>query len=228
MANYAPRAPESYATIWVPGQNRSETVSLERGKDRLHPHFQNVVIYFALAYEAFVRRQGGIPNPEPTVVWRCHAIDTSIKFGLSGVIDAAESGEFPDQILFRLVGRSPDEDGNVLGMGGLTIGLATSAFALYSERAVNWVRKNVSTNYPQWPAVANFSRVVRNAIAHGGAIAIGDAKAAPVNWRGFQLSPSDNGKTVIAEGMLGPCDILLLMLDLEHELNELGAPLELD
>ena len=84
-------------------------------------------------------------------------------------------------------------------MGGLTIGLATSAFALYSERAVNWVRNNVSTNYAQWPAVANFSRVVRNAIAHGGAIAINDVKAPPVTWRGFSLSLADNGKTVVAD-----------------------------
>lgn len=208
--------------------NKSDIVWIEQGQHRAHPQIADVLIFFALLYKAFDRRAGARPIANPVLSWSCYAANLSIRFALIGMMDALQTGDPPKTIGLVMV---PKEEGppgeNIYGAKSVLAGVISSAFALFAERAIGWVRENVSTDYHQWPVVTNFSRVVRNAIVHGGTINISSKDAPTVSWRGVTLTYENLGVPILSPSAIGPGDLMMLMLDLEEELNTLGAPFDL-
>lgn len=110
-----------------------------------------------------------------------------------------------------------------INAGMLVLHSIPAFFSLFTERAVEWGKTNVGTDYHGWPPVLNFSRVVRNAIVHGGTINISSPSAPKVSWRGLAYSFADEGRKAIWTD-IGAGDFILLLMDLEAELDHLGAP----
>ncbi len=90
---------------------------------------------------------------------------------------------------------------------------AALMFMSYYERTVDEVYARYGSGTETWPALWNFARTVRNACAHDGRVAINNAAAPAVNWRGLTYTPADNGRDVFAD--LAPTDLIVLMEELE-------------
>ena len=110
-----------------------------------------------------------------------------------------------------------------INAGMLVLPSIPAFFSLFTERAVEWGKANVGTDYHGWPPVLNFCRVVRNAVVHGGTINISSSSAPKVGWRGLAYSSAEEGRKVIWTD-IGVGDFILLLMDLEAELDHLGAP----
>lgn len=75
----------------------------------------------------------------------------------------------------------------------------------------------------EWPAIFRFAWMVRNACAHNGQVHFNDRAEPPVNWRECSVGPGQQGESLLFE-LLSPGDVPGLMLELDAELTEWGAP----
>jgi hypothetical protein len=104
---------------------------------------------------------------------------------------------------------------------GMTVG---SLLGDFYEGYRDWLEQNVNKNPYKWPSVWNFGRIIRNSVAHGGAIYFINPKAAPVKWYDLEYGPTDNGKPVLFNDMaMG--DFIALLFEMSNELDKLGAPI---
>lgn len=95
-------------------------------------------------------------------------------------------------------------------------------FIMFFEAYNDWLDK-VLGDAVNWPPTLNFARVIRNCAAHH-SIKIRNPGAPAVTWRTMSYGYKDNGRNVIAEDFeLG--DLVALMLDVDAELDALGAPI---
>lgn len=109
-------------------------------------------------------------------------------------------------------------------MEGMLTTVHHGLFAFYSEAGLEWVKRKYSA-YEKWPPIANFVRVVRNAMVHGGTINI-DSKTAPaVAWHGVTYDWTKKGRKIGWD--LGYGDFVILFIAFSQELDSLGAPLDL-
>lgn len=146
---------------------------------------------------------------------------------LNGFDLTLKTGKLPDIITFeRSEKKPPPESGDVPGIKSVNARIIGAIFAVFVDKANDWVRANVGTDYYNWPPVSNFARVVRNAIVHGGTINLKDPKA-HVAWSGVEISAQNYGDYVLNSGKLSLGDLMLLMFNLEDELDALGAPTDL-
>ncbi len=76
-------------------------------------------------------------------------------------------------------------------------------------------------DYTLWP-VADFGRVVRNAMAHAGRIYFDKPARHAVQWRGLSYDHGDNGK--LLSDRLSVADILFLMMEMSEEFDALHLP----
>ena len=209
-----------------------EVMWIENGKHRCFEQIATICAAYTLTLEAATRRKGQIPVELPLLQLGCPRAGLSIRIALGGMMDAIESGVLPSKLGMVVAPKSvvefPPGSFDVKGLKGLILGLQGANFSLFAERGCDWVRRHYSTDYNNWPPVANFSRVVRNAIVHGGKVNIQSPRAAPVAWRGLSITHKDHGKAIIQPDYLGAADLIALMLDLDLELNLLGAPFDLD
>jgi hypothetical protein len=113
------------------------------------------------------------------------------------------------------------------GMTSISSRITSAVFALFVESGIEWIKRNHSTDFKKWPPVANFCRVVRNAIVHGGKINMKSETAVGGRWRHLHYDHRHYGKPILNDGDLSTGDLVLLMCELELELNELGAPFDL-
>jgi hypothetical protein len=109
------------------------------------------------------------------------------------------------------------------GFGSLLKRVNAVIFSSFYESVSPWLEANLSTNVYAWPAVCNFGRVVRNAIAHRGHIHFKSPTAPPVTWHHLSYGPADTGKSIIGTE-LGLGDLFLISLEMDAELTALGAP----
>lgn len=92
---------------------------------------------------------------------------------------------------------------------------------MFFERYNEWLTANLG-DAQNWPSTLNFSRVVRNACAHG-SITFRNPGTAKVVWRDLSYRPEDNGRTVMGLDIrLG--EIIALMFEAADELDAIGAP----
>jgi hypothetical protein len=91
-----------------------------------------------------------------------------------------------------------------------------SSFVYYFETQKYDIKQKYGSE-SKWPEPINFSRIVRNAFAHGGKLYFETPTSRNGNWKGYHYSPADNGK-VILPGDLGVPEIILLMKSVDSML----------
>jgi len=118
------------------------------------------------------------------------------------------------------------EDASVHVSGGPRIGslmgiVATSlgaAFVRYFESRHDEICARYGDQPYLWPDELNFSRVIRNAVAHGGKISFQNPKAGEVRWMGIAYSPADNGREIVFRD-IGLVEPILLMEEIDSRLR---------
>jgi hypothetical protein len=95
-------------------------------------------------------------------------------------------------------------------------------FVKFFEDHRPWVEENVG-KIDKWPSTFAFSRVVRNAISHGGNLHLIDKKAKPVTWHNLTYDLSHHGRALHDDLAVG--DLLFLMMEAADELDKAGCPL---
>lgn len=203
-------------------------VRLVRGKTRCHPYITDIQTFYAVTGEAIAAHLK-IPYEEPGhMVFACRAANADVAIPMAGYVEAAVSGRAPDEVVIRIEEKEPEPEGiNAAGMESISNRIVSAIFALFVETAFEWLRHNFGTRHHDWPPVANFCRVVRNAIVHGGRINISSETAPGGSWRHLKYDHKSDGKQILNDGDLSIGDLLILMLEMEQELNELGAPFDL-
>jgi len=213
----------------------STALAITKGETRCHTYFADALTFLALGYQSLCREIGLAPQPDPFLsAMACRAGNCVLSLQAYGLVKVALEGGSVEEIGFRLDPKSDrPEPGpsmgarNAYGMTGLNERVIGALFSVFSEQAVDWIYQNRTTDRDNFPPVANFCRVVRNALAHGGTINIKSPKSPVVSWRGLTYSHADFGKAIINTGDLSLGDLFLLMIELEMELDGLGAPFDL-
>ena len=85
-----------------------------------------------------------------------------------------------------------------------------SNFVYYFEYIKDTIVRKYGPNPYEWPSTLNFARVIRNAFAHGGKIYFENLNSPPVNWKGYNYSPADNGREILFNDFYIPEIVLLL------------------
>jgi hypothetical protein len=107
-----------------------------------------------------------------------------------------------------------------LELGALTMLFQTFAQALltnYFERYKADIRRQYGSA-SEWPAVWNFARVVRNAMAHGGRISIIRADDPISTWKGLTYTIADNERDILLRD-LWPGDLFDLIQEMDEALQ---------
>jgi hypothetical protein len=100
----------------------------------------------------------------------------------------------------------------------------TPVFVEFFERARPWLEQNYS-GQRSWPPTIYFTRLIRNAVSHGGRLHMEHNPKRVAEWHHLKFAYSDNGKQAIGPGgFLSPADLLFLMIDASDELDEIGYP----
>lgn len=200
---------------------------LVRGKTRCHPYIADICTYFAVTFDGI---RPHIYPDEPGgghAVLSCRAANADISLPLPGFAEGAINGITPDEILIRYEQKAPPPDGtSVPGMEGLTVRVVSAIFSLFVERGNDWMKRQ-GLQVTDWPPTSNFCRVVRNAIVHGGTINLNSETAVGGEWRHLKYDYRHNGKAILNNGDLSIGDLIVLMLEMERDLINLNAPVDL-
>jgi hypothetical protein len=205
----------------------STTFRIKQGATRCYPYLADILTFYAITFQAIAGDD--FEADPPSAVMACSAGSADLHISLAGFLKAAHTNKPRQLIDVHMFNKQPEPDSpNIDGIKSLNVRVIVALFSLFVERANDWVKYNVSTDYINWPPVSNFSRVVRNAIVHGGRININNQNAPVVTWRGLSYSHAQFGKEIINTGDLSTGDLILLMIELEIEIAGLGAPIPLN
>jgi hypothetical protein len=122
--------------------------------------------------------------------------------------------------IHRNIGLQPPADA-VLNLGSIDQLLFNFGQALatnYYERLKPTVREIYGSDTTFWPSVWNFSRIVRNAMSHGGKIKFDNPNAHAVKWKELSYAPIDNGRQILNND-IWPGDIFDLIIEMDSILN---------
>ncbi len=152
-------------------------------------------------------------------------------FGLSlyndGTIEDALADRLPDNIsiLFRPAGLDtpPDTDKTTRGFVSIMTRVASTIVANFYDEHFPLFETSLGTDVYSWPAIFNFTRVVRNAISHRNRVYFKNPDAPAVLWRQFSYHPKDNGKLLVGGDMF-VAELLFLLLEAAKEMNRLKIP----
>lgn len=100
------------------------------------------------------------------------------------------------------------------GVQGVLGSMISNAFVQYFEENRGAVESKYGGSVQGWPAVWNFGRVVRNALAHKGIINIQNSNASAVAWRTLSYGPAQNGRSLLFQDLTA-VEIILLMEDMD-------------
>jgi hypothetical protein len=202
----------------------TDLLILRPDKARCFEHIADILTFFALTFGGTNIVFVGGPS---RARFSCLAGNMELAGHLTGFDDTLRTGKLPGIITFTRSEKLPaPESGEVPGIKSINTRIIGAIFAVFVDKASDWVKANVSTDYYNWPPVSNFARIVRNAIVHGGTINLKDEEAR-VAWSGVEISAQNYGDRILNTGKLSLGDLLLLMFNLEEELDGLGAPLDL-
>lgn len=205
------------------------TLILTEKSCRAFPFIRDMFAFDALITAAVGHLNGYNPLEHSAVMQKvCRAAGCTIAASLDGYVESINSGVFPDEIRIQfLETETCDQQQLVRGISSISARNDSANFALYTEIGCDWIKRNVATDYHRWPPVANFCRVARNAIVHG-RINIKSQTAPEVSWRGVKISHLSDGKNLFDTELISLGDLIVIMLELDAELEELGAPFLLD
>jgi hypothetical protein len=203
----------------------------EKGKHRYYSFLRDIAVAHAMFGRAMDHLHGHRHPPDQSlpVCLVCNSDPTAVVFDVRGSFEAAINGSDPPWIMAKVIPKIrvwmlPDAK-EVKGLQGHNDGLIHGLFVLHCEAALQWIRARFP-NHHDWPPVANFVRVVRNALVHGGTINIDSDKAPSVSWRGITYGLGSKGRLIKPDLNYG--DLMVLLFELDEELNQLGAPLDLN
>jgi hypothetical protein len=202
----------------------------EKGKHRFYAFLRDIVLAHAMFGRALDHLHGhSTPPDQPVVGIACNCDPVMIAFNVSGSLEAAVSGNDPAWFMAKVIPKvrflMPAGVKKITALQGYNDGLIYGLFVLHCEAALEWVRAR-HPDYNRWPPVANFVRVVRNALVHGGTINIDSPTAPTVSWRGVTYDRAQKGRHIKPDLNYG--DLIILLFELDEELNNLGAPLDLN
>jgi len=95
--------------------------------------------------------------------------------------------------------------------------IVMSNFVYYFESVKDLIENKYGKDPFQWPNTLNFSRVVRNAFAHGGRIKIRNSNSQPVHWKNYSYSYQDNGRQILPNDLNIP-EIIVLLKEIDVSL----------
>ena len=203
-------------------------IRIVRGKTRCYPYITDLQTFYAVTGEALAAHLR-VPYEEPgEMVFACRAANADVVLPMAGYLDAAISDDAPAEIILRIEEKRPEPDGiQAAGMESISTRIVGAIFSLFIERACAWFKRQYGKQTSDWPPTANFCRVVRNAIVHGGTININSQTATGGRWRHLKYDYRDYGRAILNTGDLSIGDLIILMLEMELDLNGAGAPFDL-
>jgi hypothetical protein len=204
-------------------------IRIMRGKTRCHPYITDLQTFYAVTSAALRAQVGLEPQSDASLmVLAAHAANADVGLPLLNYLQAAVTGEPPEEIIVRIDEKLPEPEGvTVAGMESVSMRIVAAIFSLFIEGACDWFKRTYGKQVADWPQTANFCRVVRNALVHGGTINLSSETATGGQWRHLKYDHRDNGRKILNEGGLSLGDLIILMLEMEMELNDAGAPFDL-
>ena len=203
-------------------------VLLVKGHDRCYPYIADICTYFALTSRGIQSKVYPDYPDAGNAILACRAVKVDVVLPLSSFADRALNNHTPDQILLLFGNIGPPSEGvGIGGIASLTGRVLSAIFSLYVERGTDWLRRNIGSRYTDWPPTSNFCRIVRNAIVHGGTINLDSKTAVGGEWRHLKYDYRHNRKAILNDGDLSIGDLIVLMLELEKDLIDLKAPVDL-
>ena len=205
-------------------------VRVVRSKTRCHPYITDLQTFYAVTTAAVASHLGTISNDADVshMVLAARATHADVALPLAGYVESAISGQVPDEIIIRIENKEPEPEGvGAPRMEGISHRIVAAVFSLFIDTGLDWLCNHYKKPVADWPPVCNFCRVVRNAIVHGGKINIDSPTAIGASWRHLHYDHRHNGRTILNQSDLSSGDLIVLMLEMEAALNDLGAPFDL-
>ena len=200
---------------------------VEAGSSRIHQTLSLMMVHFSIGVAAIRHDQNAPPlKGKQGVRSLAAAADRDVLFYIDGYRECfTQNHPLPAAIPITITPRQNMAMPLLEGTGEINSVMSGALFAFFAETAVDWVKANVTTDYANFPPVANFARVIRNAVSHSGVISMSSPRAVPVKWRNFSISNMDDGRAIIGTSDFSIGDFYMLLFDLDQELDALDAPL---
>jgi hypothetical protein len=151
------------------------------------------------------------------VIYGTHATGVALSFFPHCFLDALVKNTWPTEIRlaeFPLAALQGSQSGTISSVARIAAALLESSFIRYYEQQKDAVNLKYGADTKAWPGEWNFARVVRNALAHRGAINFDNPNAPSAHWRNLSYSRKDNGR-IITFTDITPVEIILLMEDVD-------------
>jgi hypothetical protein len=206
----------------------SGIVRLMKDRHRLHERTFILSAVCASISTAFALKvtAGQLPKFE-VIGFMCNQFDRCVVFPFAGPIEQMLTNTIPDVFEFRIdeQPRGRNRQSGEWPMEAMFTKVIAPFFVEFYEDFGPWIRTHVHTEFIKWPPVWQFARIVRNAASHGGRVGTGNPAFLPVTWHGLTYGPAQDGHKLFGAD-LALADILLLMLEMNDSLDQLGCPIE--
>jgi len=147
-------------------------------------------------------------------------------------VETSVFGTTPDMVAYEAYAHAPTpSNSSIIRTTGTQHGqinylVTGSLFSSFYERVAGWCETNIDKSAKNWPDIINFCRYVRNAFSHTGMIYFrNNSKDKEITWRGVTIGPSKLGTPL--RDFLAKADLIILLIDLDKELDNIGAPFQL-
>ncbi len=207
------------------------SIHTKKGEHRLHESFFMVGLASTSLMLAFLLRFTQNVKFDPSLRFglHCKQMDRNICFPDLFIHMLVQT--IPDKMEIRIeeTGEEPREERSTgkkepSPRSQLFIQIVLPYFVKFYEDFRPWLEKQLGNNHTKFPATWRFGRIIRNAAAHG-SVRIDDPKFEPVSWYGLTYGPSQSGRKIF-ESDLTEGDLLILMLEMNEALDQIGAPYE--
>lgn len=202
--------------------------------DRLFPYvFSSCILYGSLAQGLLAADGQPMTSLKDTISLESKNTSRLYHFRFAEVMRSIIETKTINDFSFRVSNVTPF-DGKILESSEMKLALGSAfsgSFVSYYEdykahiqkKFHDWYVKNRSGQFVyQWPTAWVFARWIRNAFAHGGVLRIEKANTPDVTWHGVHYTHQSKNQPLFNDIALG--DLLELMLEMDAELDALGAP----
>lgn len=202
------------------------SIVIERAKHRLHDQlFISGATAACVGVGFLTFLAGSAPGPvAPMHAFQCHQMDRYVIFP-DAMIRQILTNVLPESFEIRLLDQPGGKgDDQPWPIQIVFANIAASALVKFYEDFRPWLTAKLGSEHNKLPTAWRFARIVRNAASHGG-VSINDKTFQPVSWKGLTYGPDNNGRQILG-GDLSCGDLFVLMLEMNDELDQLGAPIE--
>jgi hypothetical protein len=197
----------------------------EKLRHRVFEPLMDICFVFMATFRA-IEAAGGIFRTWPEDEWMSmqSILFPGIHIGIPvhNILELALQGVFPEYIKLGLLCYQA-ERGQLPIFSRFYNRFVAAYFVQFVDPWLDWLRINISTDYPNWPRISKFARVVRNAASHGGTINIRNENSVGGTWYSLSYDHTSFGRSIFGVD-LSCADLILLMFELNDELDQIGAP----